>query len=297
MDSSLNDVHVPVLQEEVIHYLQPKPNGIYVDATLGLGGHARRIIEAVQPTGRVIGFEWDEQAAQIASERLGEFGDRLQIVHRSYAELVDGLRKEGVEKIDGLLIDLGVSSLQLDRGDRGFSFQVDAPLDMRMDKRLQLTAADLVQRLSKDELADVIFNYGEERQARRIAGFIVQAREKMKVETTSQLASIVAAAIPRKFHPKKKHVATRTFQAMRIAVNREFDNMMTILAAAPSVMVSGARLCVITFHSLEDRMVKQSFISNSEYRVITKRPVAPGAEETANNPRSRSAKLRVAEKV
>ena len=297
MDNCLNDVHVPVLEEEVIQHLKLKENGIYVDATLGLGGHTRRILEELKPAGRVIGFEWDEQAALIAAERLREFGERITIIHRSYAELVEGLQEEGIEKVDGLLLDLGVSSLQLDRGDRGFSFQVDAPLDMRMDNRLQETAADLVQRLSRDELADIIYNYGEERQARRIAEFIVQAREKNTVLRTSQLAGIVAGAIPRKYHPKTKHVATRTFQALRIAVNREFDNLVKILAAAPTVLVSGARLCVITFHSLEDRIVKQSFSKNPEYTVVTRRPVSPGEKELACNPRARSAKLRVAERV
>ncbi|MDW7773208.1 MAG: 16S rRNA (cytosine(1402)-N(4))-methyltransferase RsmH [Desulfobulbaceae bacterium] len=297
MDSFTNDVHVPVLQEEVIKYLQLKADGIYVDATIGLGGHARRILQTIGTQGRVIGFEWDEQAADIAARRLREFGSRAAIIQRSYAELAAGLREMNIGKIDGLLLDLGVSSLQLDRGARGFSFQVDAPLDMRMDSRLRETAADLVQRLSREELADIIYHYGEERQARRIAEFIVQAREKKKVETTGQLAGIVAAAIPRKFHPKTKHVATRTFQALRIAVNREFDNLSEILATAPSVLNTGARICVITFHSLEDRIVKQSFAGNPELRAVTRRPVSPGVDELANNPRARSAKLRVAEKV
>jgi 16S rRNA (cytosine1402-N4)-methyltransferase len=288
---------MPVLWEEVVQHLKLKRNGIYVDATIGLGGHTKRILDSIGPEGRVIGFEWDEQAAEIAAERLGEFGDRVTILHRSYAELVEGLNDEGIRKIDGLLVDLGVSSLQLDRGDRGFSFQFDAPLDMRMDKRLRETAADLVQRLSRNELADIIYNFGEERQARRIAEFIVQARERKKVESTGQLAGIVAGAIPKRFHPKAKHVATRTFQALRIAVNREFDNLVKILAAAPMVLDSGARICVITFHSLEDRIVKQSFAGSPEYTVITRRPVSPGAQEVADNPRARSAKLRAAEKV
>jgi 16S rRNA (cytosine1402-N4)-methyltransferase len=297
MDRSLENVHEPVLEEEVIDFLRLRSGGTYVDATLGLGGHAARILEETAPDGRVIGFEWDDQAAEMASRRLEKYGDRIRIVHRSYAELVEGLRQEGVDKVDGLLLDLGVSSLQLDSGARGFSFQVDAPLDMRMDTRLQHTAADLLQRLSREELADIIFNYGEERQARRIAEYIVKAREKKPVETTGQLSGIIAHAIPRKYHPKKKHVATRTFQALRIAVNREFDNLVKILAAAPSGLKSGARMCVITFHSIEDRMVKQAFSGTSAWTVVTKKPVLPGEKEIAANPRARSAKLRVAEAV
>lgn len=295
MGNSLMDVHVPVLADEVIEFLKLRSGGTYVDATLGLGGHTARILEEILPDGRVIGFEWDDQAAEMAARRLEKFGDRIKIIHRSYVELVEGLRQEEVEKIEGLVLDLGVSSLQLDRGERGFSFQVDAPLDMRMDTRLTVTAADLLQRLSESELADVIYNYGEERQARRIAEYIVQAREKKSVETTGQLAGIIAHAIPRKYHPKKKHVATRTFQALRIAVNREFDNLVKILAAAPTVLASGGRMCVITFHSLEDRIVKQAFAGNSALSVVTKRPVSPGEKEIAGNPRARSAKLRVAE--
>jgi 16S rRNA (cytosine1402-N4)-methyltransferase len=297
MNNRQDVVHVPVLEAEVIQLLRLRKNGVYVDATLGLGGHAERILESIGPAGRVIGFEWDEQAARIAADRLRAYGGRLTIVHRSYAELVEGLKEEGIDKIDGLLLDLGVSSLQLDRSERGFSFQVDGPLDMRMDKRLKDTAADLVQRLSKEELADIIYNYGEERQARRIADFIVRERAIGKVERTGQLAEIVASAIPRKFHPKTKHVATRTFQALRIAVNREFDNLVNVLAAAPDVLHPGARLGVITFHSVEDRIVKQTFTGNPAYKVITRRPVSPGADEVAGNPRARSAKLRVAERV
>ena len=294
MNNFAGDVHVPVLADEVIQYLEPKKNGLYVDATLGLGGHARRILEASGPGGRVAGFEWDEQAAGIAAEQLKEFAGRVIIVRRSYAELLDGLKTEGIDTIDGLLLDLGVSSLQLDREERGFSFQADAPLDMRMDSRLRESAADLIARLSQDELADIIFNYGEERKARRIAEFIVQAREKKAVTRTGQLAEIIANAIPRKYHPKTKHVATRTFQALRIAVNRELDNLVRILADAPRVLKTGARMCVITFHSLEDRIVKRAFAENPEFALVTKRPVLPGPVEVENNPRARSAKLRVA---
>ena len=243
------------------------------------------------------GFEWDDQAAEQARQRLEGFEKRVCLVKSSYAMLLDELERLGIDEINGLLLDLGVSSLQLDAGERGFSFQVDATLDMRMDQSQSRTAAELVNKLSREELADVFYNYGEERQARRIAEHIVKARETQRIETTKQLANIVARAIPRKYHPKKIHVATKTFQALRIAVNRELDNLVKVLADAPAVMVQGSRVCVITFHSLEDRIVKQAFMSNRDYRVITKKPVEPTEKEVAENPRSRSAKLRVAERV
>lgn len=297
MGKNVSEVHVPVLEDEVMEHLQLRNGGVYVDATLGLGGHSERILENTSPDGRVVGFEWDRQAVELAAERLGEYGDRLMIIHSSYAGLLEGLVQAGVGMIDGLLLDLGVSSLQLDKGDRGFSFKADAPLDMRMDKRQKVTAADLVGKLSKEEMADIFYNFGEERQSRRIAEHIVQARGKKTIETTVQLADIVSRAIPRKYHPKKKHVATKVFQALRIAVNREFENIVKILADAPVVMASGARICVITFHSLEDRIVKQAFVGNEAYKIVTKRPVKPSEKEIFANPRARSAKLRVAARV
>jgi len=195
------------------------------------------------------------------------------------------------------VLDLGVSSLQLDRAGRGFSFQADAPLDMRMDLRLRETAAQLIARLSAEELADLFYNFGEERQSRRIAARLVEARKSQPVTTTRQLAEIVARAIPRRFHPPKMHVATRVFQALRIAVNRELNNLVKVLAEAPTVLVPGARMCVLTFHSLEDRIVKQAFAGSRDYKVVTRKPVLPGRQEVLVNPRARSAKLRVAERV
>ncbi len=297
MDKCFKDVHVSVLSEEVLGYLRPEKGKVYVDGTLGLGGHTQQILQASEPDGTVVGFEWDDQAAQLAQQRLEIFGERLCLVPLSYAQLLEGLKATEFDMVDGLLLDLGVSSLQLDKGERGFSFQVDAPLDMRMDRRQSETAAKLVRRLSKDDLADIFYNYGEERQARRIAAHLVEARGKGPIETTRQLAELVADSIPRRYHPKKKHVATKVFQALRIAVNRELDNLVRILGDAPSVLVPGGRICVITFHSLEDRIVKQAFANNSEYRVVTKKPVSPSESEVMGNPRARSAKLRVAEKV
>lgn len=288
-------VHVPVLGKEVLEYLRPVSGGIYVDGTLGLGGHARQILEASSPTGRVIGLEWDEQALAISRKRLAGFGKRVQIIRSSYADLADVLQREGLMHVNGLMLDLGVSSLQLDEAERGFSFQADAPLDMRMDRRLSETAADLVARLPQEELADIFYNYGEERQSRRIASHIVKFRETGLVDTTSRLAALVGEAIPKKYHPRKKHVATKVFQALRIAVNRELDNLVRILTDAPAFLADGARVCVITFHSIEDRMVKQFFAGNTQYRVVTRKPVTPSASEVLENPRARSAKLRVAE--
>lgn len=297
MGEGTGDEHVSVLADEVIEYLQPAPSRVYADGTLGLGGHARRILDASAPDGRVIGFDWDEQAIALARQRLSVYGERLRIVHANFADLAAGLAGEGVMAVHGLVLDLGVSSLQLDRAGRGFSFQTDAPLDMRMDLRLRETAAQLIARLSAEELADVFYNFGEERQSRRIAAYLVEARKKQPVTTTRQLAEIVARSIPRRFHPPSIHVATRVFQALRIAVNRELNNLVKVLAEAPSVLVPGARMCVLTFHSLEDRIVKQAFAGSRDYKVVTRKPVVPGRQEVLHNPRARSAKLRVVERV
>lgn len=292
-----SSVHAPVLLDEVVTWLQPRQDGLYVDATLGLGGHAEAILEQSAPTGSLVGFEWDAEAAAQAAERLSRFGDRVRIVRNSYANLVPELAQLGVQAVDGLVVDLGVSSLQLDRAERGFSFRAESALDMRMDQRKPQTAAVLVAQLSEEQLADIFYYYGEERQARRIARFLVQARQKEPITTTTRLASIVAEAVPKKYHPQKVHVATKVFQALRIAVNTELDNVASLLANAPAVLRQGARFCAITFHSLEDRIVKQAFAGNPAYRVLTKHPVEPSVAEVERNPRSRSAKLRVAVRV
>jgi 16S rRNA (cytosine1402-N4)-methyltransferase len=218
-------------------------------------------------------------------------------VRASYADLVSELANLEVTAIDGLVADLGVSSLQLDQADRGFSFRAESVLDMRMDRRKPMTAASLVSQLSEEQLADIFYHYGEERQARRIARFLVEARQEQPITTTARLAAIVADAVPRKYHPQKVHVATKVFQALRIAVNGELDNLTRLLATAPDVLKKGARMCIITFHSLEDRIVKQAFQQNAAYRVLCKRPITPTYEEISRNPRARSAKLRVAERI
>lgn len=286
--------HIPVLLEEAVQLLAPVDGGIYVDGTLGLGGHTEKILQSCSPSGRVIGFEWDINALELARERLSPFGRRFSEQHRSYAEIMEGLTEIGIQRVDGLLLDLGVSSLQFDSEARGFSFQAEGPLDMRMDRRRRLTAEEVVNSYSKDELADIFYYFGEERQARRIAAHIADERKKVRITTTSQLAQIVAMAIPKKFHPRKIHVATKVFQALRIAVNRELDNLTTLLDSITALLKPGGRVCIITFHSLEDRLVKWKFKENTLLHILTKKPVTPGDEEIRMNPRARSAKLRAA---
>ncbi|MDD2464539.1 MAG: 16S rRNA (cytosine(1402)-N(4))-methyltransferase RsmH [Desulfobulbus sp.] len=289
-------IHVPVLLEEVLSGLQPVSQGLYIDGTLGLGGHTRAILEQTSPEGRVIGFEWDADAVNSGPD-FSQYGDRFTLIHGSYADLVSELNQQGVNAVNGLVADLGVSSLQLDRPERGFSFRVDSDLDMRMDQRQPRSAAHLIAQASEEQLADIFYHYGEERQARRIAKFIAQARQQTPITTTGQLAAIVAGAVPRRYHPPKIHVATKVFQALRIAVNGELDNLSRLLNTAPEVLASGARVAIITFHSLEDRIVKQIFQQNAAYKVISKRPIEATTEEMQRNPRARSAKLRVAERV
>lgn len=294
MVAYIEKIHTPVLLAETLDFLQPKSGGIYVDGTLGLGGHTQAILKLNGPEGRVIAFDWDENAINLASKRLAEFQNRLTIVRKNFAELNLGLTELGVSKIDGLLIDIGLSSLQLDQGERGFSFQRDEPLDMRMDTRRELTAADLLARCTEEELADIFYYYGEEKQARRIASEIVKERKIEVVRTSKQLSNIVAHSVPRRFHPKKIHVATKVFQGLRIAVNAELENLSTVIDESVSFLKPGARFCAITFHSLEDRMVKRKFRDHKDLEVITTKPVIASAEEVRANSRSRSAKLRVA---
>lgn len=296
VDQQTEQIHTSVLLPECLHYLAPRPGKIYVDGTLGLGGHTAAILSASAPTGRVVAFEWDENALQHALLRLDGVRDRLTIVRRNFAEIAAGLDEIGVQEIDGLLIDIGVSSLQLDMGERGFSFQRDEILDMRMDHRGQTTAQSILASGSLQELADIFYYYGEERQARPIAAAIVEYRKQEEIRTTKQLVSIVAHAIPKRFHPKRIHVATKVFQALRIAVNTELENLGRILDDGVQFLKPGASFCVISFHSLEDRIVKRKFRNNEELEVLTSKPVMSSPEEIAANPRSRSARLRVARK-
>ncbi|SDP66623.1 16S rRNA (cytosine(1402)-N(4))-methyltransferase RsmH [Desulforhopalus singaporensis] len=293
---SARKIHVSVLLDECMHYLDPQPGKTYVDGTLGLGGHTEAILDLSAPDGRVIAFDWDEKAIERAARRLEKYGKRLVIDRRNFADISTGLARMGVKDIDGLLLDVGLSSLQLDMGERGFSFQKEEYLDMRMDNRGETTAASIIARATEQQLADIFFYYGQERQARPIAAAIVAHRKKEKIETTGQLVSIVAGAVPKRFHPKKIHVATLVFQALRIAVNGELENLARILDEGVEFLRPGATFCVISFHSLEDGIVKRKFKSNKSLEILTQKPVVPSREEIANNPRARSARLRVARK-
>ena len=289
-------IHKPVLLKECLDFLAPQSGRMYVDGTMGLAGHTAAILERSQPDGRVIAFEWDEAALKGASARLAGYGDRCTIIRRNFADLALSLEQQGISHIDGLLLDVGVSSLQLDLGDRGFSFQRDEQLDMRMDIRGQQTAMSLLAACSEQELADIFYYYGDEKQARPIAAAIIKARNTEPICTTKQLVNIIAKAVPRRFHPKKIHVATKVFQAIRIAVNTELENLATVLDSAVPYLRPGARFCVISFHSLEDRLVKRKFKNNKDLDVLTRRPVVATSEELEENPRARSARLRVAQK-
>lgn len=301
--------HQPVLYHEIIHALQPKDKGQYVDGTLGAGGHARGILEACAPDGRLLGLDVDPQALALARETLAPYGERARLIQASYDSLAEVLREIGWENVDGILLDLGLSSMQLDTPERGFSFQQDAPLDMRFDPASPTTAADLVNTLPKDELADLIYSYGEERASRRIAQAIVQARP---LRTTRQLAAVIEAVLPRK---GRLHPATRTFQALRIAVNQELERVENVLPQAVAALKSGGRLAIISFHSLEDRIIKEYFRRESidlvnppferiyevekkaTLKLINRKVIIPGEAEIKSNPRARSAKLRIAEKL
>jgi len=287
-------IHTSVLLDEVIRLLAPVDGGIYIDGTLGLGGHAEKILQLCGPSGRVIGFEWDASALELARKRLAPFGNRFSALHRNFTEILEGLTEMNIHNVDGLLLDLGISSLQLNSGGRGFSFQTDGPLDMRMDRRTHLSAEEIINDFSKEDLADIFYYYGEERQARRIASHIVAERAKDRITTTSQLASIVAKAVPKKFQPRKIHAATKVFQALRIAVNKELDNLTAVLDTITTILKPGGRVCIIAFHSLEDRLVKWKFKDNPELHILTKKPVIPCEDEIKMNPRARSAKLRAA---
>jgi 16S rRNA (cytosine1402-N4)-methyltransferase len=307
--------HIPVLPAEVLAYLAPVAGGTYLDGTLGGGGHAGLVLEAIGKEGRLFGFDQDAVAIAAASQALAGFGPGFVPINRNFAELAEALALLGVTTLDGFLLDLGVSSHQLDTAERGFSFQQDAPLDMRMDRSVARSAADLVNHLSHGELAKIIREYGEERWAGRIASFICKAREEAPLVSTSELADLIKGAIPRKAWEERLHPATRTFQALRIAVNDELASLEKGLAAAVSLLKPGGRGVVISFHSLEDRIVKQMFRTLStgcicpkelplcacghkpEIRVLTSKPVMAAENELAENPRSRSAKLRAVEKL
>ena len=301
--------HLPVLYPEVLAGLKPAPGGKYIDGTLGAGGHAAGILTLSSPDGRLLGMDRDPRALETARAALAPFGDRVTIVSASYTHMADAAR--GFAPVDGILLDLGLSSLQLDDPARGFAFQSEGPLDMRFDPQSELTAAEIVNEWPLDELADILYQYGEERHSRRIAQAIGAARP---LRTTTQLAEVVVRAVGGRRDASRIHPATRTFQALRIAVNGELDTVKEVLPIAVSLLNPGGRLAVISFHSLEDRIVKDYFRLQARgpqndpalpapahfvpvLKEITRKPGVASAEEIARNPRARSAKLRIAEKL
>jgi 16S rRNA (cytosine1402-N4)-methyltransferase len=294
--------HVPVLEAEVCSYLIFQRAVTILDCTVGYGGHAEMLLERSGPGTRLVGLDRDSQAVAFSQERLVGFGERVVLKKGNYRDLKHHLADIGILKVEGVLFDFGVSSPQLDDPARGFSFQHDGPLDMRMDQTTGLTAAALVNSVREDELADIIFHCGEERYSRRIARAIVRERERCPIATTGTLASVIAGAVPSAYRHGRIHCATRTFQALRIAVNHELDGLEPALRDAVDVLAPGGRICAISFHSLEDRVVKHTFRAlaqgaDARLLLLTKKPILSTEQECRVNPRARSAKLRVAERV
>ena len=306
--------HKSVLLNETIEGLNIKPDGIYVDGTLGGGGHAYEVCRRLGEKGSIIGIDQDEAAIEAASVRLKDFGEKVTIIRSNYCDMKSKLHELGIDKVDGIVLDLGVSSYQLDTADRGFSYRVDAPLDMRMDTRQTLSAKEIVNGYSEMDLFRIIRDYGEDKFAKNIAKHIVMAREKGPIETTGQLAEIIRQSIPMKFQKMSGHPAKRTFQAIRIECNHELDVLRQALDEMIDLLSDSGRLCIITFHSLEDRMVKLKFRQAenpctcppnfpvcvcgkvSKGKVITRKPILPSQGELVANSRSKSAKLRVFER-
>lgn len=308
--------HYSVLLNETIENLNIKPDGIYVDGTLGGGGHAYQVASRLSEKGRLIGIDQDADAIAAAGERLKEFGDKITIIRSNYANMKEELHRIGVEKVDGIVLDLGVSSFQLDTPERGFTYRDEnAPLDMRMDDRQSLTAKDIVNGYSEMDLYRIIRDYGEDKFAKNIAKHIVQERAKKPIETTGELTEIIRASIPMKVQVAGGHPAKRTFQAIRIELNKELEVLQDNLDDMIDLLNPGGRICIITFHSLEDRIVKTNFKRNenpctcpsdfpvcvcgkkSKGKVVTRKPILPSEEELEVNSRSKSAKLRVFERV
>lgn len=306
--------HKSVLLEETIEGLRVKPDGIYVDGTLGGAGHALEVCKKLSAKGRFIGIDQDQDAIIAASERMAAFSDRATIIRSNYCYMANELKARGIDKVDGILLDLGVSSYQLDNEERGFSYRYDAPLDMRMDQRQSQTASDIVNGYEERELYRIIRDYGEDKFAKNIAKHIVAERQKAPIKTTGELTEIIRHAIPMKIQAAGGHPAKRTFQAIRIELNRELDVLRESLDGMIDMLGDGGRICIITFHSLEDRIVKTIFRKNenpctcppdfpvcvcgqkSKGRVITRKPILPSEREMEENPRSKSAKLRIFER-
>ena len=292
----MNEKHTPVLVEETIHWLAIKPDGLYVDATVGLGGHAIEIVRRLGAGGQFVGLDRDAAALEIARTRLAEFGDKVTLVHANFSQIGEVFAERRLRPADGVLADLGVSSMQLDKGERGFSFRERGPLDMRMDRDMEETADDIVNTVEEKALADLLYQFGEERDSRRIARTIVRARP---IRDTEHLATVVAGA--RKVRGRQKlHPATKTFLALRIAVNREMEELGQFLSRVPATLSQGGRWVMLSYHSLEDRPVKQSFqrlAREGTLKILTKKVIQASDAEVAANPRARSVKMRVAEKM
>lgn len=307
--------HISVLLGETIEGLNIKPDGIYVDGTMGGAGHGYEVCKRLGSGGRYIGIDRDEAAIAAGRKRLSEFGDKVSIVRGNYSSASEILKELNIEKVDGIMLDLGVSSHQLDAAERGFSYMADAPLDMRMDKRQERTAYDIVNRCSEHELARIIREYGEDKFAQNIAKHIVAMRQKKPIETTGELNEAIRAAIPMKIQKTLGHPSKRTFQAIRIELNEELEELRTALESMIDLLKPGGRFCIITFHSLEDRMVKTMFKKEESpctcppefpvcvcgkkprVKIITKKPILPSETEQEENSRARSAKLRVLERI
>jgi 16S rRNA (cytosine1402-N4)-methyltransferase len=295
--------HVPVLLAEVLAYLDCKPGRIYVDGTVGSGGHSRGILERSSPTGKLIGLDWDEEAIVRARKNLSSAGERVELRKANFKDLPSVLDDLCITGVDGILLDLGVSTEQLESRERGFSFRWDAPLDMRMSRETPVTAQDLLRNLSAEEIAALLREHGEERWARRIAKNIVRQRRKASLSTARELVEVIRQSVPPK--QQRIHPATRTFQALRISVNQELNNLINFLDRGPDLLNPGGRLCIVSYHSLEDRIVKNYFRRWTQkeegkdpgFHLLTRKPVIPSPREVAQNPRARSAKMRAVEKL
>ncbi|MDD5044708.1 MAG: 16S rRNA (cytosine(1402)-N(4))-methyltransferase RsmH [Candidatus Omnitrophica bacterium] len=292
--------HIPVMCKEVVEYLNLRPGSVVIDATIGTAGHSVEILKKILPGGLLIGIDKDEETLSVTRERLKEFRDRLILVHEDFRNIDNVVRNLKLGGVDAILFDLGISSFQLDNPERGFSFTNEGPLDMRMDRQNFISAYDLVNNLNADEISNILWSFGEEHWHNRIARHMVEERRKIPIATTRQLSNIVVNSIPEKARHKKTHAATKTFQALRIAVNRELEAEEEALKKSVGLLNRGGRICVLAFHSLEDRLVKvnfKNFSNTGELKIITPKPLVASEEEKYANPLSRSAKLRVAERL
>jgi len=292
--------HIPVMQKEVLEFLNLKPGNCVVDCTLGTGGHSSEILRKIGPKGYVIGIDRDADSLAVAKERLKGFNGCCNFVQQDFRHIDTVLQELGVREVDAILFDLGISSFQLDNPERGFSIRLDGPLDMRMDKNSYISASDILNSLSEEEISSILRNFGQERWHNRIARFLVKQREKTPIESTSDLSSSVLRAIPGHQKRQRIHPATRTFQALRIAVNRELEALEIALDKCIDFLKKDGRICVISFHSLEDKIVKEKFryfAKEKKLKILTKKPLQPKDAEVYSNPRSRSARLRAAERI